>query len=79
MTCNCKAPVFTQDRLESKYMPLVKWDKWVSDYRRANPEWHRELICKDCIKYRVNHVCSDYDPDCIRCPEADYREIEEND
>lgn len=79
MTCNCGAPVFTQDKLESKYMPLVKWDKWVSDYRKEHPEWHRELICKGCIKYRVNHICSDYDQDCIRCPEADYREIEEND
>lgn len=72
MTCNCDAPIFTQDRLESKYVPLVKWDKWVSDYRKEHPNWHRELICKGCLKYRTNHICSDYDENCINCPNAEY-------
>ena len=72
MTCNCNAPIFTQDRLESKYVPLVKWDKWVSDYRKEHPNWHRELICKGCLKYITNHICSDYDENCINCPNAEY-------
>ena len=74
LTCNCKAPVFRQEHHEPKCMPLVKWDKWVSDYRKANPDWHREVICKGCLKYKKNENCSDYDPDCINCPEAKYEE-----
>ena len=72
MTCNCNAPIFTQDRLESKYIPLVKWDKWVSDYRKEHPNWHKEFICKGCLKYRTNRICSDYDENCINCPNAEY-------
>ena len=76
LTCNCEAPVFTQDRLESKYMPLVEWDKWVSDYRKEHPEWHREVICKGCIDFMESQVCQYYDPDIIRCPKAKYPEEE---
>jgi hypothetical protein len=70
MTCNCKAPIFTQERLESKYVPLVKWDKWVSDYRKEHPNWHKEFICKGCLKNNTD--CGYYNEDIIACPNAEY-------
>ena len=71
-TCDCSAPIFTQDRLESKYMPLVKWDKWVIGYRKEHSDWHREFVCKNCLKYRKNHICSNYDENCVNCSNAEY-------
>ena len=77
MTCSCDAPVFTQKLpSEPRCMALVRCDGWVSNYRKEHPEWHREAICKGCLKYSKNHVCSDYDPDCMNCPEAKYEKEE---
>ena len=83
MTMSCRAPVFTEPKdglnagtRQSKLLPLIEWDSWVSDYRKANPDWHREVICKGCLKYKKNENYSDYDPDCINCPEAEYKEEE---
>lgn len=72
MTCNCSAPIFTQNENESKYMPLILWDRWVVRYRYENPNWHKEFMCKGCLKYRTNYICSDYDENCINCPNAEY-------
>ena len=71
MTYGCSAPIFTQKANESKYVPLIEWDKWVVRYRN-NHDWHRNAICKGCLKYRENHICSDYDENCINCPNAEY-------
>lgn len=83
LTCDCPAPVFVEDKSEkysfpglSKYIPLIKWDKWVINYRKEHPNWHREAICNGCLKYNATESCINYNPDCIRCAEAKYPEEE---
>lgn len=72
MTCNCGAPVFTQRQVESKYMPLIEWDKWVVKYRKEHKNWHKDYLCKNCLRDKSN--CKFYDADYINCPDAVYEE-----
>lgn len=72
LTCNCEAPVFTQRQGEPKYMPLIEWDKWVVKYRNEHKNWHKDCLCKKCLRDKSN--CEFYDPDYINCPDAVYEE-----
>ena len=76
MTCDCSAPVFTQNKNESKYMPLILWDRWVVRYRYEHPDWHRKHVCQGCLNYVENKVCQCYNADVIHCSEAVYPDEE---
>ena len=69
LTCNCKAPVFTQKENESKYVPLIEWDKWVVKYRKEHPRWHEEYLCAGCIRYEKHKDCEFYDENIFNCSE----------
>ena len=75
LTCNCGAPVFTEPDFDFrlnhgslKYVPLVKWDRWVVQYRNEHPNWHKEHVCRGCLKDWK--TCGHYDKDCVACPDA---------
>ena len=74
MTCNCSAPIFIQNENESKYMPLILWDRWVVRYRYEHPKWHEEYICDGCNKYDGCGSCEHYDENVVNCP--NYEHIE---
>ena len=73
-TCNCSAPIFEQKPLESIYMPRVLWDRWVIRYRNEHPNYHKDYLCKNCLRDREN--CKYYDEEMINCPDAVYEEEE---
>lgn len=67
MTCNCKAPHFTQGDNDSIYVPRIKWDQWVIAYRNEHPNWHREAVCGGCDREKMK--CEHYDENLINCGE----------
>lgn len=69
-TCSCDAPIFEQKSKESKYMPRIKWDRWVIKYRNEHPNYHKDYLCEDCLRDRNN--CKYYDEEMINCPNAEY-------
>lgn len=46
-------------------MPSIRWNNWVIKYRRENPSWHRDVLCKGCISQ--NSPCKHYDDNYINC------------
>lgn len=70
MTCNCPAPVFMQKFKESEYIPFVLWNNWVIQYRREHPDYHKDYLCKDCLKDKTK--CEYYDENVIHCLNAEY-------
>lgn len=70
MTCDCDAPVFTQEQGESIYMPRIKWDNWVVNYRNDNPDYHKEYLCKNCLRNKKD--CGFYNEEYINCPYVIY-------
>lgn len=71
-TCSCPAPIFEQKPQESIYMPRVLWDRWVIRYRNEHPDYHKDYLCKNCLRDREN--CKYYDGEMINCPDAVYEE-----
>lgn len=69
-TCSCDAPIFEQKSNESKYMPRIDWDNWVIRYRNEHPDYHKDYLCKNCLRDREN--CKYYDEEMINCPDAVY-------
>lgn len=61
LTCSCPAPIFTQKDGESIYMASIYWNNWVIQYRKEHPNWHKDSLCKDCI--RQKEKCDYYDDD----------------
>lgn len=71
MTCDCPAPHFEQESiLESQYTPMIKWNNWVIAYRKEHLDWHKDNVCKGCLRDRNN--CEYYDEEMINCPKAIY-------
>ena len=75
LTSNCGAPVFTEPDFDFrlnygslKYVPLVKWDRWVVQYRNEHPNWHQEHVCDGCLKDWK--TCGHYDADMVACPDT---------
>lgn len=52
LTCFCKAPVFTQEEGESVFMPSIRWNNWVIQYHKEHPNWHKDSLCKGCIRQK---------------------------
>ena len=69
-SCNCDAPVFEQKPSESPYMPRIRWDRWVIQYRNEHPDYHKDYLCKNCLRDRNN--CEYYNEEYINCPDALY-------
>lgn len=65
MTMSCKAPIFEQKNNESKFTPLIEWNKWVIEYRKEHPNYHREYMCKGCESEGVS--CDFYDENVTNC------------
>ena len=65
ITMSCKAPIFEQKNNESKFTPLVEWNKWVIEYRKEHPNYHREYMCKGCELEGIS--CDFYDENAINC------------
>ena len=65
MTMGCKAPVFERTENESKFIPFIKWNNWVINYRKEHPNYHREYMCKGCELEGVS--CNSYDENATDC------------
>jgi len=72
LTCNCPAPQFMQKPNESKYMPRIQWDRWVIQYRREHPDYHKDYMCKYCLRDRKN--CEYYNENALHCLNGIYPE-----
>ena len=81
LTNSCPAPLFVEpteghgEKRYYKYHPLISWDNWVIKYREEHPDWHREAVCKSCLRYKKDEICKYYEEDMFRCPRAEYRRI----
>lgn len=64
-TMSCDAPIFEQKNNESKFIPLIEWNKWVINYRKEHPNYHREFMCKGCELEGVS--CDFYDENTLHC------------
>ena len=69
-TCNCNAPMFEQKFGESIFMPEIKWNNWVIKYRNEHPDYHKDYLCKKCLRDRKD--CKYYNSELINCPDALY-------
>lgn len=65
LTFSCSAPVFTQKEGESIFMPSILWNNWVIQYRKKTPNWHKDNLCKGCI--RQKEKCEFYNEENINC------------
>ena len=74
-SCNCDAPIFEQKIGESEYTPMIEQNNWVIAYRNKHSDYHKDYLCKDCLRDRNN--CKYYDEEMINCPNAEYPREEE--
>lgn len=64
-TTYCDAPIFEHKNNESQFIPLIEWNKWVINYRKEHPNYHREFMCKGCELEGVSYDF--YDENAINC------------
>ena len=74
-SCSCDAPIFEQKIGESEYTPMIKWNNWVIAYRNKHSDYHKDYLCKGCLRDRKN--CEFYDEERINCSDAEYPREEE--
>ena len=74
-SCSCDAPIFEQKIGESEYTPMIEWNNWVIAYRNKHSDYHKDYLCKGCLRDRNN--CKYYDEEMINCPNAEYPREEE--
>ena len=60
---------------ESEYTPMIEWNNWVITYRNKHSDYHKDYLCKGCLRDRNN--CKYYDEEMINCPNAEYPREEE--
>ena len=75
LSCSCDAPVFEQNpfEFESPYMPRIRWDRWVIQYRKEHPDYHKDYMCRYCLRDRNN--CEYYNENALHCLNGIYPEV----